>query len=1089
MTYGLRVFNDDSELLVDSELVNPTFVQKLEFGTTPTYIEAGPYYAQAHPGYIRRDYSTSTFTIATGGSYIVMWVLPDTIIPGEPTKDIWYNFPSSSIVMSKALTCSVYANSEGTPITYSLPTAYIFAVNAAALNALTSSGPALRMYNSSQVKTFDSSFVQLVPYSITDNFDIPGSETTTSLYLPVPTNPIYLVPKSAVMFAGDNGFGYSSEKVFDTSYRRRGQYIDSRTISTSYVDGQPEIGSIFASFIAGNVGGLSVIAADADFYQAPSGGGGGGSNPTYSLSSDYVTVNEGTIITITLTTTLINDNTSVPWTITGISSADLVSGGLTGNFVVQSNTATATFIIKNDALTEGTEIFKLSLNGLSTEVNVTINDTSLSPGYYWATPSSVNENSTSSLIFNYSNAPSKTINFSIVYGTNVSGSDITLNTTTHTTPSNNNAGTVSVSYSTAADLLTEGSETFILRANVDGTNYDSSAITINDTSTAPTPIYTITVVGTNWPENSTQSTTINIQNALGSTFTFVSNNANVTCDTSSLYINSNNYTTGLFWTVGAVAADTTVNLAIKVPGTGTTGGYDGALVATTSVVVKNVLPAGTPIGNPYCEAYGVAPYTLLQDYADGMGGITTEGTYNSPTCGYVAPSYLLSASPTTVDEGSSFVITLTTNQSGSFSYTITGVTSVDINNTSLTGTLSNGGTRTITMKNDSFTEGTEYFVVSLDNGQTAVTVTINDTSTNVTSISTYGSNSGVVGTALSTSYFHDTGGTAQPSLWSYSGTLPPGTTLTKSNNPYGEYYTTYTISGTPTTAGTYSFTVYATNSFGDSAQLAIPFVISAPSYPAAGTVNGSPYCSGTTRYQNYNDGSGGVYAEVVEYNSTLCGYVAPTYALYNTWSSLANGAGPSFYVRSNNADGITLTPSKSGAGSARVSISPTSSVISGNGQVDTYFTVTATVPTSTVPAQSVTISVAGLSFTFDVQAYSVSTQPLVTSVTYDTVPVEPGDVKLATISFDGPITAGLYVRIQVAAGVYGTGNNVFVAGDPELPIGANQGNYTSPANPGDFQTNMRISARAENSNGTIRQDYVNGPFVTLLPSGTGNQIN
>jgi len=145
MTYGLRVFNDDSELLVDSELVNPTFVQKLEFGTTPTYVEAGPYYAQAHPGYIRRDYSTSTFTIATGGSYIVMWVLPDTIVPGEPTKDIWYNFPSSSIVMSKALTCSVYANSEGTPITYSLPTAYIFAVNAAAIILNPPTFPAIKL--------------------------------------------------------------------------------------------------------------------------------------------------------------------------------------------------------------------------------------------------------------------------------------------------------------------------------------------------------------------------------------------------------------------------------------------------------------------------------------------------------------------------------------------------------------------------------------------------------------------------------------------------------------------------------------------------------------------------------------------------------------------------------------------------------------------------------------------------------------------------------------------------------------------------------------------------------------------------------
>jgi len=1079
MTYGLRVFNDDSELLVDSELVNPTFVQKLEFNPTPTFVEPGPSYAQAHPGYIRRDYSTNTFSVLTGASYIIMWMLPDTLPPGEPFKDIWYNFSDSTISISRNITCSVYANSEGSPISYTLPTAYIFAVNAQALNAMTSTGPALRMYNASNVKTFDSSFVQLVPYSITDSFDIPGSETTTSLYLPVPTNPIYLLPKSAVLFAGDNGFGYSFEKVFDTSYRRRGQYIDTRTISTSYVDGQPPIGTIFASFFAGNVGDLSVISADADFYQSPGGGGGGGANPTYSLSSDYLTVNEGTIITITLTTTLVNDNTSVPWTITGINTADLVSGGLTGNFIVQSNTANATFIIKNDVTTEGTETFKLSLNGLNTEVNVVINDNSLSPGYSWATPSSINEGSTGSLIFNYNNAPSKSITFSVVPGTNVNSSDITLNTTSFTTANNNNAGTVSVSYSIAADSFTEGPETFVLRANVDGQNYDSGSVTINDTSTNPTPIYSIVVVGTNWPENSTQSTTINIQNALGATFTFVSDNSNVTCNTASVYINSNNYTTGLFWTVGPVPADTTVNLAIKVPGTGTTGGYNGALVATTSVVVKNVLAAGTPIGGPYCQNYGVAPYTLSQDYADGMGGIYTDNTYNSPTCGYVVPTYSLSATQTSIDEGSSFTVTFTTNQSGSFPYTITGVTAVEISSV-LTGSFSNGGTRTFTLTNDNFTEGTEYFTLSLDNGQASVVVAINDTSKNITSISTYGSTTAEINTAFSTSFFHNTGGTAQPSLWSYSGSLPPGTTLTKSTNPYGDYYSSYILSGTPTSAGTYNFVVYATNSFGDSAQLSVSFIVTAP---AAGTTNGGQYCSGTTLYQNYNDGSGGVYAQVVEYNSTSCGYVAPAYTLYNTWSSLANGAGPQFYVRSTNANGVTLTPSKSGAGASRVTISPSSSVISGNGTVDTYFTVTASVPTSTVAAQSVTIAVAGLSFTFDVQAYTVSTQPLVSSVTYDTVPLAPGETKLATISFDGPITAGLYVRIQVNAGVYGIGNNVFVAGSPELPIGANQGYYYSPANPGDFQTTMRISARAETSAGVVRQTYVNGPLVILDESG------
>ena len=41
MTYGLRVINDDSELLIDSNYTSPTYVQKLEFSTTPTSTKRG----------------------------------------------------------------------------------------------------------------------------------------------------------------------------------------------------------------------------------------------------------------------------------------------------------------------------------------------------------------------------------------------------------------------------------------------------------------------------------------------------------------------------------------------------------------------------------------------------------------------------------------------------------------------------------------------------------------------------------------------------------------------------------------------------------------------------------------------------------------------------------------------------------------------------------------------------------------------------------------------------------------------------------------------------------------------------------------
>ena len=99
--------------------------------------------------------------------------------------------------------------------------------------------------------------------------------------------------------------------------------------------------------------------------------------PTYSLSTTTASANEGTQFTITLTTTNVVDGTNIPYTITGVSSADISDASLTGVFDVQGNTASTTFTVADDTTTEGEETFTLSLDALSTTQNVTINDTSI----------------------------------------------------------------------------------------------------------------------------------------------------------------------------------------------------------------------------------------------------------------------------------------------------------------------------------------------------------------------------------------------------------------------------------------------------------------------------------------------------------------------------------------------------------------------------------------------------------------------------------------------------------------------------------------------------------------------------------------
>jgi len=101
--------------------------------------------------------------------------------------------------------------------------------------------------------------------------------------------------------------------------------------------------------------------------------------PSYSLGRSAATVNEGDSFTITLTTTNVANGTSLPYTITGITSADIGGTALTGDFIVGSQESRV-FNVTADASTEGVETFQLALDNGESTVGVTINDTSITPG-------------------------------------------------------------------------------------------------------------------------------------------------------------------------------------------------------------------------------------------------------------------------------------------------------------------------------------------------------------------------------------------------------------------------------------------------------------------------------------------------------------------------------------------------------------------------------------------------------------------------------------------------------------------------------------------------------------------------------------
>ena len=127
-----------------------------------------------------------------------------------------------------------------------------------------------------------------------------------------------------------------------------------------------------------------------------SGGGAPGENLdvggvifTYQLvSSVGNTCNEGDVATITLSTQNLAVGTNVPYTVTGITIADLVvaeSSPLTGNFVVGSQDTKA-FKFANDQVTEGTENFKITITTQTPflgddNLSIAVADTSQNPSF------------------------------------------------------------------------------------------------------------------------------------------------------------------------------------------------------------------------------------------------------------------------------------------------------------------------------------------------------------------------------------------------------------------------------------------------------------------------------------------------------------------------------------------------------------------------------------------------------------------------------------------------------------------------------------------------------------------------------------
>jgi hypothetical protein len=387
------------------------------------------------------------------------------------------------------------------------------------------------------------------------------------------------------------------------------------------------------------------------------------SPPTFSLSRSAASVNEGTVLTITLATNLPNSST-VAYTITGITSADINGASLTGNFTINDGTANVVLNVTNDFATEGNETLTLSLDNGAGSISVTIVDTSLLPTYSLArSAASVTEGDSFTITLTTTNLPNgTTVPYTI---TGVSSSDINdASLTGNFTISSNSASLV---VNTTWDYVTEGTETFTLTINPTYGTGSSISVAINNLLH---PTYALSATPTSLNEGG--NFTINL------TTTDVANN-----------------TTLPYTITGVSSAD--------INGASLTGNFTvvSNTASATFTTTQDYVTEGDETFVLTLNTIGANVSVLLIDY-------TKTRTYSLST-----------DVTTTVTEGGSFNITLTTTNvfNGTLvPYTITGVSSADINNASLTGNFTintNSGSQSFTTTIDGIAEGTETFTLTL----------------------------------------------------------------------------------------------------------------------------------------------------------------------------------------------------------------------------------------------------------------------------------------------------------------------------------------------------------------------------------------
>ena len=513
--------------------------------------------------------------------------------------------------------------------------------------------------------------------------------------------------------------------------------------------------------------------------------------PTYSIASNQLSVNEGSTANFTLKTTNVASGASVPYTLSGISAADVSGGSLSGNAAVNSSgTATISVTLLNDQLTEGSETLIVSAGGSSVSTLVNDTSTTLAPSYSINSNDTVPEYGSIDINVVTTNVPSGTSFSFVISGAGITSSDfdgvispngqpLTFSGLNGTT-SANSTGVATIRVLVKGDFLTEGDEVFRLSVG----NATSIPITIFDRSKTVTPTYGLSSASSSYNEGSSAIFTLTTTNIASGTSVpynlsgisaadvsggalsgnaIVNSSGNATISVSLLNDLLTEGSETLTVTAGGATASTVVNDTSKAPTYSIYAGnasynegsraeftFSATNVSTFTAVTYTISGvSSSDVSHPLSGTiqFSSGPYTYnfyIPLTNDGLtegdetltvsiGGVSASAVVKDTSKAAATPSYALTASNSSINEGSIATFTLTTTNvaSGtSVPYTLSGISASDVSGGSLSGNavVNSSGTATIsvTLLNDQFTEGSETLTVSAG-GASASTV-VNDTS-------------------------------------------------------------------------------------------------------------------------------------------------------------------------------------------------------------------------------------------------------------------------------------------------------------------------------------------------------------------------